>query len=407
MKPTQSHFHCRLWLAGLSVFLVPLAPAFAEPTTTKWPSFRVQKLHEDRNEGLAVADYNGDRKPDVSAGGFWYEGPGFAVQRPLRKLEPFSNGEYLTNNGEFAMDLNQDGFPDILSGSFMETELFWYENPGKKSLPEKQLWTKHLLVNTGLGNNEAMWMADIDGDKRADLLVNHWVDNQPMRYYKITPAKDGPKVETITVAEAGNQSNGHGTGVGDLNGDGRMDIIYKNGWYEQLEDGKWMRHADWVKNQMSVPALVVDVTGDGRNDILWGNGHDYGLFMEEQLEPDKEGKLLWKQHVIDDSWSQAHVLEWHDLDGDGQQELIAGKRHYGHGGKDPGANDVMVIYAYQWHAKDRKFERRPVFVGETPKQGPGVGLQMCIVDLNDDGRPDIAVPGKSGTFILWNEGPAK
>lgn len=382
-----------------------MTPAAAEQKTVKWPVFRVQKLHQDRNEGLAVADYNGDGKPDISAGEFWYEGPAFTVQRPVRKLQPFSEGEYLTNNGEFAMDLNLDGVPDILSGSFMETELFWYENPGKQGLADAKLWTKHLLIDTGLGNNEAMWMADIDGDKRKDLLVNHWVDNQPMRYYKITPQKDGPKVEAVTVADAGNQTNGHGTGIGDVNGDGRMDIVYKNGWYEQLDGGKWTRHADWVKNQMSVPALVVDVTGDDRSDILWGNGHDYGLYWEEQLAPDKDGNLQWKQHLIDDSWSQAHVLEWHDLDGDGSKDLIAGKRHYGHGGRDPGANDVMVIYAYKWRQKDHKFERHPIFAGQTAKQGPGVGLQMCIEDLNGDGRPDIAVPGKSGTHILWNEAP--
>ena len=371
-----------------------------------WLKFRVQELHQDRNEGIAVADYTGNGSLDISAGEFWYEGPEFTEQRPVRKLEPFGGGEYLTNNGEHAIDLNLDGYPDIVSGSFMETELYWYENPGPEGLREGRMWTRHLLIDTGLGSNEATIMADIDGDGQLELLVNHWNDNLPMRYYSITPSRDGPKVEMMTVAGAGDKVNGHGTGVGDLNGSGRMDIIYKHGWYEQLEDGGWKHHADWVKPHMSVPALVLDVNGSGRGDILWGDGHDYGLFWEEQLEPAEDGRLQWRRHVIDDSWSQAHVLVWHDLDGDGQPELITGKRYYGHGGRDPGANDGLVLYAYKWRQEANRFERHPIVISEPGQPaGPGVGLQLRIADLNGNGRPDIAATGKSGTYVIWNEGP--
>jgi hypothetical protein len=371
----------------------------------EWLEFRAQELHVDRNEGMAAADFDRDGKVDLSAGEFWYRGPEFKEKRPVRKLEPFSGGEWLTNNNEHAIDMNLDGFPDLVTGSFMETELFWYENPGAEGLAEGKLWQRHVLIDTGLKTNEATLMVDIDGNGGATLLVNHWQDGLPMRYYRISPAKDGPQVEMVTVAEAGKNSNGHGAGVGDLNGDGRNDIIFKNGWYERLEDGGWKPHAAWTKPFMSLPALVLDVNGDGRNDILWGNGHDYGLFWEEQLEPAANGTLQWKQHVIDKSWSQAHVLAWHDLDGDGKAELITGKRYYGHGGKDPGANDGPVVYAYVWDAEKRAFTRHPIAVSPADaKTGPGVGLQMVVRDLNGDGRLDIAAAGKSGTFILWNEG---
>lgn len=396
-------------LAAAGVPVTGAEPAPADPPGGGggWLRFRVQELHQDRNEGIAVADFNGDGRPDISAGEFWYEGPAFAAKRPLRKLEPFGGGEYLTNNGEHALDLNLDGFPDIVTGSFMDRELSWYENPGPEGLREGRLWTRHLLVDTGLQTNEATMMADIDGDGQPELLVNHWQDGLPMRYYKITPAKDGPRVETITVAAAGENRNGHGIGAGDLNGSGRTDIIYKHGWFEHLADGTWRRHAAWTKPFMSIPALVLDVNGDGRNDILWGNGHDYGLFWEEQLAPAEDGALRWRSHKIDDSWSQAHVLVWHDLDGDGRPELITGKRYYGHGGRDPGANDGLVLYAYQWRAAKGGFERRPIVVSPPGQPGPGVGLQLRVADLNGNGRPDLAATGKSGTYIIWNEGPAE
>lgn len=393
-------FTCTLSTAWSFVFADDAASG------TPWLRFRTQELHQDRNEGMAVADYNGDGKPDISAGEFWYAGPDFTRKQPLRKIAPFGGGEYLNNNSEHAIDLNLDGFPDLITGGFMDSELVWYENPGPQALREGTLWKRHVLVDTGLKHNEASLMADIDGDGRMECIVNHWQDNLPMRIYKLSPAEGGPSVETITVAEAGEKTSGHGLGTGDLNGSGRTDIIFKNGWYEQLADGSWKLHAAWSKPFMSVPALVLDVDGDGRNDILWGNGHDYGLYWEKQLEPAADGTLRWEQHLIDDRWSQAHVLAWHDLDGDGRPELITGKRYYGHGGRDPGANDGLVIYAYQWQSEKGAFQRHSIVVSEPGKPGPGVGLQLQVADLNGNGRPDLAAAGKSGTYIIWNDGPA-
>jgi hypothetical protein len=87
--------------------------------------------------------------------------------------------------------------------------------------------------------------------------------------------------------------------------------------------------------------------------------------------------------------------------------LITGKRYYGHGGRDPGANDGVVLYAYQWQADKGAFKRQPIVVSEPGKPGPGVGLQLRVGDLNGDGRPDLTAAGKSGTYIVWNEGQPK
>jgi len=39
-----------------------------------------------------------------------------------------------------------------------------------------------------------------------------------------------------------------------------------------------------------------------------------------------------------------------------------------------------------------------------PGQGPGIGLQIRVHDLDGNGWKDMILSGKTGTHILWNEG---
>src|ERR1043165_5766406 len=149
-------------LAPLNLLAADAAP---KPASLK---FRVQQLHVDNNEGCAVADFNKDGKLDISAGEFWYPGPDFKQQKPVRKLQ-LQPPDYLTNIGEHAWDVNGDGWPDIISGSFLDTELCWYENPKAEGLAKGELWKKHVLVDTKLSQNEWTEFRDLEDRKGTRL----------------------------------------------------------------------------------------------------------------------------------------------------------------------------------------------------------------------------------------------
>ena len=158
-------------------------------------------------------------------------------------------------------------------------------------------------------------------------------------------------------------------------------------------------HNDWNFPHASCPMLVIDLNGDARNDIIWGHGHNYGLYWEERRDDNKDGSTNWRHHLIDDRFSQPHFLAWEDIDNDGQPELITGRRVKAHSGHDPGDAEPGVIYYFKWNKKQQKFVKFPI-----AENGPGIGLQIRIADLDGNGWKDIVCSGKSGTFILWNDG---
>lgn len=359
----------------LVLFILLGWPAAAQP-------FLQHRVGQDLSEGVSVFDFDKDGSLDVLSGSFWYKAPHWKAQK-FRDLG-FVN-EYVVNCGEFAVDVNGDGFEDILGAGWQEDGIFYWENPRKLGA----LWPKRKIVASK--DTEGLAMADVDGDGHKDLLVSNY-SRQPMLWIRVVPKKDFE----VHVIQADGKGNGHGIGFGDIDGDGKGDIVTERGWFRQIDwkNDQWEYKAEFYLHDASIRMEVSDVDLDGKADIIFGKGHDYGLFWLKQV-----GGGKWTQHAIDESFSQVHTVALEDIDGDGKLELLAGKRYRAHNEKDPGAYEPVVFYYYRYRPGSApSFERIPLAVNSPASPG----MQLVVVDLDGDGDKDIVTAGKGGQFWFEN-----
>lgn len=407
------------------LFVATMIDAFAQPSD-RTLFFSKRCLMMDMNEGCAVADIDKDGKTDVIAGDHWYRAPEF-IPYPLRQITNAWH-DTMASNGDHPYDVDGDGWVDILSNGWKDKTISWYQNPGSDGVfvrgrrmdyqPAKRVlktggydieaialsfWPRHELGIVPY-NAEAIELHDFDRDGTPEIYVACLGGKNLL--YRIVKDSQG---RAAIQAAANDFGGGHGYGFGDINGDGRDDIVNQSGWWEQPDrnifEKPWKLHPECALPVMAAcPFVITKLTDSGRSDILWGKAHDYGIYWREQGVPKPDGTTTWTEHLIDDTWSQVHAMVWTDIDGDGQPELVAGKRARTHvvaNTGDPGCKESGCLYYYDWDKAARKFTRHTIC---DPADDIGLGMQIAVADLNGDGRPDVVVSGKTGTWILFNEG---
>ena len=408
------------WLTALLVPLVLVLFLAADEKKSDDTSISWKKTVLDKrflSEGVAVADVNKDGKPDILTGELWYEAPDWKPHRFRPGKDDYREGDKNVYSNSFACwadDLNSDGYPDLIVVGFPGAPCHWYENPKGKDGD----WKAHEIWHSAC--NETPAYVDLLGNGKRVLLMG-WQpkgkENEGQMAY-FTPSEDPAQVWRMhPISEPSTKDHvipgtfrfAHGLGAGDVNGDGKLDVICTGGWWEQpatLDDNPWKFHPirfidnkkeDFPSGQDCADMFAHDIDGDGRADILSSSAHRYGIWADLQ-RGDKSEPAFHRDTLFPKLVSQTHALHCVDINGDGLKDLVTGKRWWAHG--PHGDADPNLPAKLYWFEAKKSSDGLIRFVPHEIDEDSGMGTQFTVTDVNGDKLLDVVTSNKKGVFLF-------
>lgn len=306
----------------------------------------------------------GGKGPDQSI--FWFE-----FQSPESWVRHLLGTHHPSDVGGTAIDADGDSWLDHLTGGV------WYRNSGR---PRQEAFER-IVFDQELSAVHDLVAADLDGDGRLDVITMS--DKNNLRWYRI-PQDARQAWERHDIGPGVHA----GVAVGDIDGDGDLDIARSNTWFENA-DGRartWNEHMIPFGNPrppypLATRCVIADINQDGHQDLV---------MTENEIRAGKiawvenAGKgASWRMHELlagDDAPRGAyHSLAAADFDQDGDLDVFTVEMEAIAGARQP--------RWYIWENMDGKGTR---FVERLILDAGLGGHEAVVADVDGDGDLDIA-----------------
>ena len=358
----------------------------------EFSSQRIISTGADGANSVFAADVDGDGDMDVLSASYddntiaWYESDG--TGDPIFTAHDITT----TANGAssvFAADVDGDGDIDVLSASSTDNTIAWYENDGNEN------FTQHTITSTATGAS-SVYAADVDGDGDLDVLSASFQDHR-IAWYE----NDGSEnFTTHTIA-----TNIIGAGsvfAADMDGDGDLDVLSASGqdsrviWYENDGSQNFTLNEISTAADRPVSVFAADVNSDGHLDVV------SAAFEGDKVawyENDGAMDPSFTARTITTTADSAQSVFAADVDGDGDTDVLSAS-----------ANDDKIA----WYENDgsENFTTHTVNTAD-PDSDPGNGTNgdadgaasVFAADVDGDGDLDILSASGNDDKIAWYRQP--